>query len=166
MSKEKKFEAVHYSDYLQLDKILGAQNLRSESLGKPAHDEMLFIIIHQVYELWFKEIQHDLGSIMKMFSTDNVDERNINVAVSRMDRILEIMQVLIAQVRIIETITPLDFLDFRNFLIPASGFQSLQFREVEVLLGLKRAKRTTYAQKDYGCPFNQQQLGFNYSKSK
>ena len=154
---EKKFESAHYHNYLQLDKILGAQHLRSEDIGEPAHDELLFIVTHQIYELWFKEIIHNLSSVAKMFSSDKLDEKNMGVAVSRLKRIIEIFKVLIEQIRILETMTALDFLDFRNYLLPASGFQSFQFRKVEVMLGLKMQTRQTYDQRDYKSPFNADQ---------
>ncbi len=143
-----KYSAVHYKDYLGLEKILSAQNLRSvEVKGKEAHDEMLFIIIHQVYELWFKQINHELKDINQYFEKDIVDEKNISVSVHRLDRIIEILKLLIQQINVLETMTPLDFLDFRNYLFPASGFQSLQFRKMELILGLKREKRhTSYMQ--------------------
>ncbi len=154
METEKKYASVHYAKYLQLDKVMGAQHLRSVELGKPAHDEMLFIIIHQVYELWFKQIVHELVSVAEMFDTDKVEERNIGISVSRFDRVIEIQRVMIDQVRVLETMTPLDFLDFRNFLIPASGFQSFQFRKMELLLGLKKQDRLTYNQKPYSSVFS------------
>src|SRR5437868_10016606 len=119
MEKEKKYASVHYEHYLQLDKVLGAQQLRSAQLGTPAHEEMLFIIIHQVYELWFKQVLHELNSVASMFKADEIDERNIGIAVSRFDRVIEIQKVMIDQVRVLETMTPLDFLDFRNYLSPA-----------------------------------------------
>lgn len=156
----KKYSSIHYSDYLQLDKILGAQHLRSEELGDEAHDEMLFIVIHQVYELWFKEIIHDLTSVMDMFKDDKLDEKNTGLAVARLERIIEIQKVLIAQVQVLETLTPLDFLDFRNYLLPASGFQSYQFRVVEVALGLKKADRLTYNQTVYSSVFTKKQQAF------
>lgn len=151
-SKEKeknKATNVNYPDYLYLDKILNAQYLKSEDHGKPAHDEMLFIIIHQVYELWFKQIIHELDSVMEMFKTDKVDEKSLGIAVARMDRIREIQRILIDQVRVLETMTALDFLDFRKYLVPASGFQSAQFRMLEIKLGLKPVHRITYADKNY-----------------
>lgn len=154
---DKKYASVHYTDYLQLGKILEAQDLRSAELGHEAHDEMLFIIVHQAYELWFKQLLHEVNSILEMFRDLNVDEQEIFVAVSRMSRCIEIMKLLVQQVRIIETLTPLDFLDFRNYLIPASGFQSFQFRKLEVMLGLKMKKRVTYGGKDYRGPFAKEQ---------
>ena len=104
---------------------------------------MLFIIIHQVYALWFKQIKHELTSVLEMFHKDNVDERSIGTACSRLERVEEILKLLIQQIRVLETMTPLDFLDFRNYLFPASGFQSFQFRMVEVMLGLEEEKRLT-----------------------
>ncbi|MFZ1706108.1 MAG: tryptophan 2,3-dioxygenase family protein [Saprospiraceae bacterium] len=156
ISDDKKYSSIHYNSYLQLDKILSAQELRSLEVGDQlAHDEMLFIITHQVYELWFKQINFELKSIMDDFKGDNVNEKNMGVAVSRIDRINEILKLLVQQIAIIETMTPLDFLDFRNYLFPASGFQSFQFREFEVLLGLKDAKRFTYNDKPYTVVFDQ-----------
>jgi len=154
---DKKYSSIHYHNYLQLDNILESQHLRSEDFGKPAHDEMMFIIIHQIYELWFKEIIHDLNSVMDMFQKDIVDERNLGIAVQRLERIIEIQKILVEQIRVIETITPLDFLDFRNYLMPASGFQSFQFRIVEVALGLKSSGRMTYNQKVYTSVFTKEQ---------
>lgn len=122
----------YYADYLQLDKILNAQSLRSAEYGKPAHDEMLFIIVHQTFELWFKQILHELDSVRAMFRAERIDEKNIGVAVSRLLRITEIQKVMISQFQILETMTPLDFLEFRDLLSPASGFQSVQFRLLEI----------------------------------
>lgn len=148
-----KYTSVHYQDYLALDKILDAQHLRSTEVeGKEAHDEMLFIIIHQVYELWFKQIIHELGDVCNFFEKEIIDERNINVSVQRLERVIEILKLLVQQITVLETMTPLDFLDFRNYLFPASGFQSFQFRKVELMLGLKKEQRHTA----YMQVFNQQ----------
>ncbi len=157
-TKNGKYATIHYSNYLQLDKVLGAQHLRSSDLEEsPAHDEMLFIVIHQVYELWFKQIIHELTSVVQMFNTDDVDEKNISTAVSRLKRVIEIQEVLIKQIHVLETLTPLDFLDFRNYLFPASGFQSFQFRMVESLLGLREEDRITYNNKRYDAEFDPEQ---------
>lgn len=145
-----RYSTIHYRNYLGLDKILNAQDLRSAMLEEnPAHEEMLFIIVHQVYELWFKQIIHELESVLEMFDKDNVDEKNIGTSTHRLERVIEIQKLLVAQIRVIETMTPLDFLDFRNYLFPASGFQSFQFRMVENLLGLPEENRLTYN----GCPY-------------
>ncbi|MEO1263164.1 MAG: tryptophan 2,3-dioxygenase family protein [Bacteroidota bacterium] len=156
--QELKYTTIHYHSYLHLDKILGAQIPRSGDVEeKPAHEEMLFIIIHQVYELWFKQIKHELESVLDMFLQDNVHERSIGTACSRLERIEEIMKLLIQQIRVLETMTPLDFLDFRNYLFPASGFQSFQFRMVEVMLGLEEKKRLTYNNHHYASVFQEEQ---------
>lgn len=156
--QEQKYTTIHYHSYLQLDKVLGAQHPRSADLEeKPAHEEMLFIIIHQVYELWFKQIKHELESVLEMFHRDNVDERSIGTATARLERVEEIMKLLIQQIRVLETMTPLDFLDFRNYLFPASGFQSFQFRLVEVMLGLEEGKRLTYNNHHYASVFPEEQ---------
>lgn len=154
---EQKYASTHYHDYLQLDKVLGAQDLRSKKLGEPAHDEMLFIVTHQVYELWFKEIIHDLTSVLDIFNKEHVDEKEIGIAVSRLERITVIQKLLIDQIDVIETMTPLDFLDFRNYLLPASGFQSFQFRVVELALGLKHEGRMTYNKTVYSSVFTKEQ---------
>lgn len=127
---------LYYRDYLNLNSLLNAQSPESGKYGQEAHDEMLFIITHQTYELWFKQILHELLSVLKLFSASPVDEKRLHMISARLDRIIHIQHVINQQIGIIETMTPLDFLDFRNFLIPASGFQSRQFREIELRLGL------------------------------
>lgn len=146
---EKLYPPIYYSDYLQLSKLLSSQSLKSDEYGRHAHDEMLFIIVHQVYELWFKQIMHELDSVIKMFHEEVIDEKNIGVAVTRIQRIAEIQKILIDQLRVLETMTPLDFLDFRDFLFPASGFQSFQFRLIENKIGLKSENRIQYNNADY-----------------
>src|SRR5574342_600167 len=108
---------LYYADYLQLDRLLASQNLKSVEYGAPAHDEMLFIIVHQAYELWFKQILHELDSVARLFEKQTIDEKNIGVAVARLSRITEIQKIMIAQLRVLETMTPLDFLEFRDFLV-------------------------------------------------
>ncbi|MEL6637178.1 MAG: tryptophan 2,3-dioxygenase family protein [Bacteroidota bacterium] len=153
-----KYSTIHYYNYLQLDKLLGAQVPRSgTAVEDAAHDETLFIIIHQVYELWFKQIAHELRSVIDLFDRDRVDEKNIGMAVARLQRVIEIQKVLIGQVRVLETMTPLDFLDFRSYLFPASGFQSFQFRIVEVLLGLQEKDRLSYNNHRYASVFPEPQ---------
>lgn len=128
---------VHYRDYLQLNKILQAQKLESDQHGAHAHDEMLFIITHQTYELWFKQVLFEVDSIRSFFSQPTVDEKDLGTIYQRLTRVIEIFKVLVDQITIMETMTPLDFLDFRNYLVPASGFQSLQFRLLEMKLGIR-----------------------------
>ena len=156
MSDSKKYTSVHYNAYLQIDQLLACQQLRSEDLGMKAHDEMLFIITHQVYELWFKQIIHELSAVSEDFNKDEVNEKNIGIAVSRLDRVVKIFKILIQQIEILETMTPLDFLDFRNLLFPASGFQSYQFRHLEVMMGLKENSRITYQNKPYTGEFSEE----------
>jgi len=127
---------MYYADYLQLDRLLNAQAPESRRHGREAHDEMLFIITHQAYEIWFKQILHELKSVLAEFAVTPLDEHDMGVIVARLERIIAIQKVLIQQIDVLETITPLDFLDFRDDLIPASGFQSVQFREIELRLGL------------------------------
>jgi len=143
-------DKMNYHDYLQIDKLLDCQKLESEvRTGKPAHDEMLFIIVHQVYELWFKLMLTEVESILAIFKGDHIDERLMDLIVSRLQRVVEIQKLLVDQVRVMETMTPLDFLEFRDLLIPASGFQSLQFRVLETKLGLKREQRLKYNQAEF-----------------
>jgi len=140
---ENSSKEVYYKSYLALDRILNSQFLESEKAGQPAHDEMLFIIIHQTYELWFKQILFELNSIQKIFAAEQLNDNgpDLQIAVHRMKRVATILQVLVHQIDILETMTPLDFLDFRDMLRPASGFQSYQFKMVEALMGLKFEKR-------------------------
>jgi tryptophan 2,3-dioxygenase len=121
--------AVTYQSYLRLDTLLSLQVPRSEG---PEHDEMLFIVIHQVYELWFKELLHELDHVTVLFRTGKPHR-----AQHTLKRILTILKVLVAQLDILETMTPLEFLSFRARLEAASGFQSNQFRQIEFLLGAK-----------------------------
>jgi len=139
----------YYADYLKLDRLLAAQAPESARHGRPAHDEMLFIIVHQAYELWFKQILHELDRIQADFGGDVVEDECLGRIVHALDRINEILKLLIQQLEVLETMTPLDFLDFRDFLFPASGFQSVQFRLIEVRLGLARDARSNYAGKPF-----------------
>jgi tryptophan 2,3-dioxygenase len=146
---EKPYPPVYYADYLELDRLLDSQHRKSEEYGAPAHDEMLFIVVHQAYELWFKQILFELESVIGLFEKDRIDERSIGVAVSRLMRVTEIQKILIDQLRVLETMTPLDFLEFRDYLVPASGFQSYQFRLIENRLGLQYGTRLSYNQAPY-----------------
>lgn len=122
--------ALTYSNYLKLDQLLSLQDCKSE---KPEHDEMLFIVIHQVYELWFKEVLHELDHAMSTFRSGDAAH-----CAHSMKRVLKIFKVLVAQLDVLETMTPLEFQSFRECLETASGFQSAQFRELEMVMGLKR----------------------------
>jgi len=140
---------LYYADYLQLDRLLSSQSPKSVEYGKPAHDEMLFIIVHQAYELWFKQILFELDSVSAIFKQEYVEEKAVGIAGARLARITEIQKVIIEQLRILETMTPLDFLEFRDLLSPASGFQSFQFRLIENKLGLKPELRKQYNKSGY-----------------
>jgi tryptophan 2,3-dioxygenase len=149
---------VYYSSYLQLDKILDAQAEESKKAGVRADDEMLFIIIHQAYELWFKQILHELNIAREIFSQNNIADNSADItnAVHRLKRIVKIQQVLLQQMDVLETMTPLDFLDFRDYLRPASGFQSIQFKVIEALLGLPYNSR--FGQAYYLSQLNEKDL--------
>ena len=137
-------DGVYYSDYLQLDKILNAQTLESDKSGKThAHDEMLFIVIHQSYELWFKQILYEVGSVMDILSKAHIADNSPDLYTvhHRLKRVVTILHMLVGKIDTLETMTPLDFLDFRDMLRPASGFQSIQFKLLEALLGLKMDNR-------------------------
>lgn len=140
---------MKYPEYLKIDQILSAQEMESVKVGKPAHDEMLFIITHQAYELWFKQMLHELDSVLHFFKSPSIQESSLGIMVSRLNRINKIMGLLIEQISVLETMTPLDFLEFRNLLVPASGFQSAQFRLLEVKLGLRKQDRTKFNQQDF-----------------
>jgi tryptophan 2,3-dioxygenase len=127
---------LSYGSYLSLDVLLDQQHPQSDP---PAHDELLFITIHQVYELWFKQILHELTTVRDLL-LDGSGRETLWTARHRLTRVTQIEQVLIAQLPVLETMTPQDFLEFRTVLAPASGFQSVQFRELEFLSGLKDSK--------------------------
>ncbi|MBM65634.1 MAG: tryptophan 2,3-dioxygenase [Myxococcales bacterium] len=129
-----------YNNYLKVDELIGLQNLQSDP---PQHDETLFIIIHQAYELWFKQILHEVSAIIDFLKNDDL------LAVFKScRRVIRIQDLLIKQVDILETMTPNDFNHFRALLNPASGFQSAQFRVFEFQLGLKRRSYLRYHSND------------------
>jgi tryptophan 2,3-dioxygenase len=121
--------SVTYGSYLAVDELLALQRPRSEG---PEHDEMLFIVIHQVYELWFKQVLHEVDHVI-----DLLEAREAHRAQKTLKRILTILKVLVAQLDILETMTPMEFQSFRTRLEAASGFQSDQFRQLEFVLGNK-----------------------------
>jgi tryptophan 2,3-dioxygenase len=135
---------LYYSDYLELNRVLGSQHPKSfEPPHQPAHDEMLFIIIHQAFELWFKQIRFELDYVCNVFRKEKINDNSedLNLVVHRLNRVVKILDLLNEQVGILDTMTPLDFLEFRNLLTPSSGFQSLQFRLIEAQLGLRTDQR-------------------------
>src|SRR5436309_13252977 len=122
-------EGLSYGAYLRVPELLSLQSLLSDP---PAHDELLFIVVHQVYELWFRQILFELESVRdRLFAGDPRRARHL------LHRIHTIERVLIEHIAVIESMSPQDFLEFRSNLAPASGFQSVQFREIEFLSGLK-----------------------------
>ncbi|XP_006622334.1 tryptophan 2,3-dioxygenase isoform X1 [Apis dorsata] len=162
-------EGMLYGEYLRLDKILTAQRLLSAEYNKEVHDEHLFIVTHQAYELWFKQIIYELDSVRALFNSEPsnrgtlngsnchtsiqknrisevLDESRTLEILKRLNRIVLILKLLVDQVTILETMTPLDFMAFRDYLCPASGFQSLQFRLLENKLGVKQEHRVKYNQ--------------------
>ncbi|KAJ8382706.1 hypothetical protein SKAU_G00034840 [Synaphobranchus kaupii] len=148
---------IIYGDYLQLDKVVSAQVLQSELGGNKIHDEHLFIVTHQAYELWFKQILWELDSIRDIFISGHVrDERNMLKVVTRMHRITMIFKLLVSQFAVLETMTALDFFDFRDYLSPASGFQSLQFRLLENKIGVADSQRVPYNRRHYRDNFRGQ----------
>ena len=121
--------AVTYSSYLKLDELLSLQKPLSDG---PEHDETLFIVIHQVYELWFKQLLHEIDYLMAL-----LERKDATRSQHTLKRILTILKVVVAQIDVLETMTPLEFLSFRARLESGSGFQSYQFRELEFILGGK-----------------------------
>lgn len=149
---------IVYGEYLQLDKIVNAQVLQSELRGNKIHDEHLFIVTHQAYELWFKQILWELDSVRKIFIHNHVrDERNMLKVVSRIHRITMIFRLLVDQFAVLETMTALDFYDFREYLSSASGFQSLQFRLLENKIGVAENLRVPYNRRHYRDNFHGQE---------
>ena len=146
---KKNIEPCYYGDYLQLDKILGAQDLQSEKYGDGAHEEMLFIIVHQVYELWFKQVLHELNAVIDTFNQEAVKDQQLTQVVHRLQRIIQIQKLMNDQIAIMETMTPQQFLSFRDYLVPASGFQSIQFKRLEISLGLKREFRIDFDKQSF-----------------
>jgi tryptophan 2,3-dioxygenase len=121
--------AMTYRDYLCVGELLDLQRMRSEG---PEHDEMLFIVVHQVYELWFKQVLHELDQLVRHMDADQLDRGQ-----HQLKRVRAILKTMVGQLDVLETMTPLEFLSFRDFLGTSSGFESGQFRELEYRLGHK-----------------------------
>ncbi|HEY4455229.1 MAG TPA: tryptophan 2,3-dioxygenase family protein [Pseudonocardiaceae bacterium] len=134
MTESQGAEALNYASYLALDEVLNAQRPRSEE-----HDELLFIVIHQVYELWFKQLLHELGHLQT-----RLDAGETTHALHTLRRALTIFKVVVAQIDVLETMTPRQFTSFRARLDASSGFQSAQFRRLEALLGRRDAQVLSY----------------------
>lgn len=135
---------IDYKGYLQLESLLTSQKPLST-----AHDEMMFIVVHQTYELWFKLILFELDRVQKIFAGKVVKDSDLRTVSASLGRMVETMKLLVKQLDIMETMTPLDFLDFRHVFRSASGFQSMQFRELEMRLGLRHDDRIGYAGKSF-----------------
>jgi tryptophan 2,3-dioxygenase len=136
LSPREVFAKLTYGTYLKVPELLELQEPR---VPGRSHDELLFIIIHQAYELWFKQILFELDTVQRLLARGNLKEaRRLG------DRVIAIMKVLVEQIHVLETMTPRDFCHFRAALTPASGFQSIQFREVEFLCGLKVERYLQY----------------------
>ncbi|MGB1287466.1 MAG: tryptophan 2,3-dioxygenase [Aggregatilineales bacterium] len=129
---------INYASYLRLDDILNAQSPRSDD-HDPEHDEMLFIVIHQVYELWFKQMLHEMDYLLRLLDADDLSR-----ALNTFKRVLTILKTVVTQIDVLETMSPLEFNSFRGYLASSSGFQSGQFRELEFLLGYKRHNMLTH----------------------
>jgi tryptophan 2,3-dioxygenase len=132
--------SLTYNSYLHVEELKGLQICQSDP---PHHDEPLFIIIHQTYELWFKLIIHELDLVIELMRADKVRK-----ATHFMKRVVAVMKLLVTQIHILETMSPRDFLAFRHKLNPASGFQSSQFREIEFMAGLKEERMLSHFQSD------------------
>ncbi len=128
---ERRGKPLTYTSYLKINELLDLQQPLSEG---PEHDEMLFIVIHQVYELWFKQINHEVDFACQLLEEDEAED-----SLATLKRILTILKIMVAQVDVLETMTPVSFSSFRSRLESASGFQSAQFREFEFRLGWKRS---------------------------
>lgn len=133
-------EILSYGSYLKIDELLSLQQPESDP---PAHDELLFITIHQAYELWFKEVIFEMLAVRQ-----RMGEADVYEAQRLLQRVLKIEDLLIDQIHLLETMRPRDFLAFRAALKPASGFQSIQFRELEFLSGVKRPEVLEYVDLD------------------
>jgi len=137
-----------YWDYLKLDQLLALQGGLETDEGQLMPDELHFIVVHQAFELWFKLSLRELRDARDHLAAPRVPEEKIPYVVHHLRRVGEIMKLCVEQFRVMETLTPQDFLAFRDKLIPASGFQSFQMRELEILLGLEHAQRVSYAGTD------------------
>ena len=148
---------LNYKDYLNLSSLLSSQSPKSLETKTPVHDEWLFVIVHQVYELWFKQIFLELDSTIKIFYQNPIHQKDLALALSRFRRVTEIQKLLLDQLDVLETMSSLDFLDFRSLLYPASGMQSFQFRLIENQLGLKSEERLKIDQNSYLKTFSEEE---------
>ena len=157
---QKNQKPCYYGDYLQLDQLLNAQAPESAHYGAEAHDETLFIIVHQVYELWFKQILHELKAVLAVFAEEEVKDEQLTGIVHKLKRVISIQQLLNQQIAVMETMTPQDFMSFRDYLVPASGFQSVQFKMLEIGLGLKSDYRIDFDKNSFYTRLNDKDRSF------
>lgn len=153
---EEEEEQLNYHTYLKLDRILSSQVMQSGVKSQAVHDEHLFIITHQAYELWFKQVLHEIDSVREMFMLPMLDESKTLLILNRLQRVTLILKLMVDQIDILETMTPLDFLEFRLQLSTSSGFQSLQFRLLENKLGVLESSRVKYNQQHYTKVFQRE----------
>jgi len=154
MSESENFDsALTYTSYLAVDELLKLQRPLSDG---PEHDEMLFIIIHQTYELWFKQLIHEFQQAQRA-----LEDGDTHYALAILGRIRTIMKVCVAQIDILETMSPLQFNSFRGYLSSSSGFQSAQFRKVEALLGRRDSKMAGHLPPDIQLDIAQITSGFS-----
>lgn len=157
MEEDKAAAPKNYQEYLMLQRLLKCQVLQSAEAGKAVHDEHLFIITHQAYELWFKQMLFEIDSVRDTFASPSMNESRMLNVINRLQRVSLILKLLVDQFVILETMTPLDFLEFRQHLSTASGFQSLQFRLIENKLGVKQENRVKYNQQHYMKVFSDEE---------
>ena len=141
-------QVPNYWDYLALDRLLDLQSGLEPDESGLVPDEMLFIIVHQTYELWFKMILRELREAVSLVGAGTLAESQVPYVVHHLKRVGQILRLAVEQFHIVETLTPQDFLGFREKLTPASGFQSFQMRELEIVLGLEAHQRETYGKTD------------------
>ena len=141
MSEDTPGSRMTYGNYLQLDELLSLQSGPEGHNPPPSNHEMHFIITHQAFELWFKQINCELEEALILMNVPNVDEKNIPVVVRHLERCSEIFRLLASQWKVMETLSPQDFLAFRDRLGTSSGFESWQMRTLEMLLGLESEQR-------------------------
>jgi tryptophan 2,3-dioxygenase len=141
-------EGPNYWDYLKLDQLLALQGGLEQDEANLQPDELHFIIVHQAFELWFKLSLCELRNARDHLAAPRVPEEKIPYVVHHLRRVTEILGLLVQQFGVMETLAPQDFLAFRDKLIPASGFQSFQLRELEIVMGMNEAERISYAGTD------------------
>ena len=137
MSSDNSGARMTYGNYLQLDELLSLQSGPEGHKPTPSNHEMHFIVVHQAFELWFKQINRELEEALNLMNVPEVDEKQIPVIVSHLERCSEIFRLLASQWKVMETLSPQDFLAFRDRLGTSSGFESWQMRTLEMLLGLE-----------------------------